>query len=456
MTAYPKNDSLNTPGFDALRKYLQDRRRQPVGEPGQFEEHEKELHRLLSICEAELLAEDLTRHDIDAPYIEVEGVRYRKALRAGQTYTGQAGPLRVERHLYEPVGGGRTICPLELRSGIVEGAWTPHAARIMTLMVAEVPPNDAERLIAQFGGMTPSASSLDRLPKLLSERWEENRIDWEAALRAGDKVPSKASMIAVSIDGVQVPLKKKELQERDQAKESSRYREAACGTVSYLDQEGNRLRTLRFGRMPEEKKRTLKAQLTAEFESAMEQRPDLTVVKIADGAADNWVFLRGLAGDEGAEILDFYHATTHLKSATDAVHGPETVGSKALFEVWKTTLKEDPEGADKIIRALVYRRDQATGKDKKILQKELGYFRSMREGMRYQAFKEENMPIGSGLVEAACKTVVAERLKQSGMRWTLRGGQGILTLRSLVQSERFETGWRLLSRSYHSEVRPAA
>jgi hypothetical protein len=455
MAAYPNSDPLNTPGFEALRKYLENRRGQAVGEPGQFEEHEKELHRLMSVCEAELLAGDLGRHDIDAPYIEVDGVRYRKALRAGQNYTGQAGQLRVERNLYEPVGGGRTICPLELRAGIVEGAWTPHAARIMTLMVAEVPPNDAEGLIAQFGGMTPSASSLDRLPKLLSERWEENRIDWERALRDGERVPSKASMIAVSIDGVHVPLKKKELKEKDQAENASKYREAGCGTVTYLDRDGNRLRTVRFARMPQEKKKILKAQLTAEFESAMKQKPGLTVVKIADGAGDNWEFLRGLAGRNEAEILDFYHATTHLKSATDAVYGAETPESKALFEVWKATLKEDPEGADKVIRAVAYRRDQAAGNSKKILEKELKFFRSMRDGMQYQAFREEKMPIGSGLVEAACKTLVSERLKQSGMRWTLRGGQGILTLRSLVQSERFESGWRLLSRSYHSEVRRA-
>ena len=92
--------------------------------------------------------------------------------------------MKVERNVYQPVGGGPSVCPLELRSGIVEGVWTPRAARIMATMVAEVPPSDAASIIAEFGGMTPSSSSLDRLPKLLSEQWEEHRLQWEDILRS--------------------------------------------------------------------------------------------------------------------------------------------------------------------------------------------------------------------------------------------------------------------------------
>lgn len=348
MAGYPSDDPLNSPGFQALRSYLVARRSKPVGGPGGFEEHEKELHRLLAACEAETLAEDLARHDIDVKYITVDGERHRKACRAPGTYTTAAGTVKVERNIYQPVGGGRTICPLELRAGIIEGAWTPRAARIMATMVTEVPPSDAARLIAEFGGMTPSGSSLDRLPKSLSERWEEHRVEWEEALRTQDRVPTEAATIAVSLDGVHVPLKKKEVE--DDPSNKNGYREASSGTVSYYDNDGNRLSTVRFGRMPEAKKRTLKAELEAEFKWAMSQRPDLEVVKIADGSPDNWEFLHALGGGRGWEILDFYHAATYLKKAADAVHGEETSLGKALFESWKTTLKEDPRGAEKVIR----------------------------------------------------------------------------------------------------------
>jgi hypothetical protein len=186
----------------------------------------------------------------------------------------------------------------------------------------------------------------------------------------------------------------------------------------------------------------------------MLQRPDLEVVKVADGAPDNWEFLGALGDGCGVEILDFYHAATHLKKAADAVHGAETLESRALFESWKTTLKEDPEGAEKILRAVRYRRDQAQGAARTILTTELEYFRTMRHGMEYAAYKERAFPIGSGVVEAACKTLVGERLKQSGMRWTLRGGQAILTLRSLMQSSRWENAWRILARSYKATIKP--
>ena len=182
--------------------------------------------------------------------------------------------------------------------------------------------------------------------------------------------------MAVSIDGVHAPMRKP----KDAPKEAS------CGTVTFLDKDAEPLKTIRYGRMPEKKKKTLKAQLRAEHDWALAQRPDLRVAKVADGAPDNWSFLGDLSSD-GPEILDFYHAATHLKTSADAVHGAETVESRALFESWKTTVKEDPTGADKVIRAITYRRDEATGKGKTTLARELEYFRTMRNGMEYQAYK---------------------------------------------------------------------
>jgi len=72
--------------------------------------------------------------------------------------------------------------------------------------------------------------------------------------------------------------------------------------------------------------------------------------------------------------------------------------------------------------------------------------------MNYAAYLREQLPIASGVVEAACKTLVTQRLKQSGMRWANPGGQAILTLRSLIQSERWESGWALLRENYQQPV----
>ena len=72
--------------------------------------------------------------------------------------------------------------------------------------------------------------------------------------------------------------------------------------------------------------------------------------------------------------------------------------------------------------------------------------------MKYADLAKNNLPIGSGVTEASCKTLVTQRMKCSGMRWDIAGGQGVLTARSLIQSERFDEGWNLLSASCKETV----
>jgi hypothetical protein len=79
----------------------------------------------------------------------------------------------------------------------------------------------------------------------------------------------------------------------------------------------------------------------------------------------------------------------------------------------------------------------------KKLKSELAYFRNNRHRMKYARAVDANYPIGSGVTEAACKTLVTQRLKCAGMRWDLNGGQGVLTVRSLIQSDLFDKGWAL-------------
>ncbi len=231
-----------------------------------------------------------------------------------------------------------------------------------------------------------------------------------------------------------------------------------CGTVSLYAADGQRLRTVRYGRMPESKKATLCQQLEAECQARMATRPLLRVVRLADGARENWRFLATLdlgvpAGQvEIWDIVDFYHACDHLKHATDLIWGEFSPEGKAEFARLKTLLKEKDDGVESVINALRYRVGRARGTKRQQLLKELTYFRHQRHRMAYAAYLREHLPIASGVVEAACKTLVTQRLKQSGMRWSVQGGQAILTLRSLIQSERWERGWALLRASYQQTV----
>ena len=227
------------------------------------------------------------------------------------------------------------------------------------------------------------------------------------------------------------------------------YREAGCATVSLVDGDGKRLHSVRMGRMPESNKATLNTMVAAEVEAVLAKRPDLTVVKLADGAKDNWTFLtRALPA--GVELIDFYHAVEHLKDAFDTAHGTDSPKAAAQFKKYRHLLRHEPDGVNSVIRALVYLRSKSPGNER--IAQVLGYFRGNRHRMRYADAKAQGLPIGSGVVEAACKTLVTERLKRSGMRWGPRGGQAILTLRSFVQSRRFDHAWSLLAQSYRTQV----
>ena len=123
--------------------------------------------------------------------------------------------------------------------------------------------------------------------------------------------------------------------------------------MSFYDAEGERLSTVRLARMPEKHKATLKDTLSEEIAAVLGQRPDLTLVKLADGAKDNWSYL-GTALPQGPEIIDFYHACDHLKSAFDAAYGENSSRSKAQFEKYRHLLRDEEEGVEKVIRALCH------------------------------------------------------------------------------------------------------
>ena len=400
---------------------------------GGFEDFERELHALFAQTQCAVTEEALARHDVDLPFVFIDGQMHRRACRCAQTYLTAAGAVSVTRTLYRARRGERAVAALERKVGIVEGYWTPLAARQGAMLVAHLTPRDAEEVLATLGHMQPSKSSLDRLPKALSARWEAQRETFEATVReATVEVPDVARAVVVSLDGVMAPMR-------------GRYREAGCATVSLVDGDGQRLHSIRMGRMPESHKATLKTMVAAEVEAVLGQRPDLTVVKLADGAKDNWTFLTRALPD-GVELIDFYHAAEHLKDAFDAAHGADSPKAAAQFEKYRHLLRHEPDGVERVIRALVYLRSKHPT-TRRIAQV-LGYFRGNRHRMRYADAKAKGLPIGSGVVEAACKTLGTERLKRSGMRWGPRGGQAILTLRSLVQSRRFQHAWSLLAKSY--------
>ena len=246
-----------------------------------FEHVERELHERFVEAEREMLGELLERLDVDVPSVEIAGRRYHRVLRSTETYTTAVGPVTAKRTLYR-CKGERAVVPMERRAGIVEGHWTPLAARQASCVVAQMTPSEGEALLRELG-----------------KHGRRRRARWTAcprgSVRAGRRTakgsnrrcarrwwcPMRRLTVAVSLDGVMVPMKDgRRGEKRERSRAAGRratgpagYQEAGCATLSFYDAEGERLDTLSLARMPEAKKATLKTMLSAELDTVLGRRP---------------------------------------------------------------------------------------------------------------------------------------------------------------------------------------
>jgi hypothetical protein len=267
-------------------KYIRDLKCAPL--PEDFASFEEELHKRLRELERSVVGDVLAKADIDAEALVVGGVTCRRVLRGTETYLTAAGPVTVERSLYKDRSDpdARSLCPMELRTGVVEGFWTPLASKQAAWVVAQMVPRQAEELFQRLGNMSPSKTSLDQLPKALSERWEDDRKSFETTLREATEIPPGTASIAVSIDGVLAPMKDGNAKDKRQAAAAEGrvpigpigYREVGCATLSFCDAKGNMLSAIRMARMPEAKKETVKSRLFVESRAVVRRPPALGLV----------------------------------------------------------------------------------------------------------------------------------------------------------------------------------
>ncbi|HVV00818.1 MAG TPA: ISKra4 family transposase, partial [Verrucomicrobiae bacterium] len=157
------------------------------------------------------------------------------------------------------------------------------------------------------------------------------------------------------------------------------------------------------------------------------------IVFIGDGAA--WIWELARVNFPGAIlILDFYHALQHVHGLVDALWGEETPEGKKTIKLWKRWLLKGK--ASQILAQAKEPLDSVL--DTEAARKEIGYLENNLERMTYGAFRKAGYFIGSGVVEAGCKTVIGKRMKCSGMFWSEEGGQGVLDLRCALLSNRLD------------------
>jgi hypothetical protein len=257
-------------------------------------------------------------------------------------------------------------------------------------------------------------------------------------------------VLAAGRDGIMVPLR------------GGKYREAATGTVCVHDRKGKRLGTVYLGQMPQAGQGALTDQLTALLNEVLrhcnDELPRLVYITDAGDHPSRYYeeVLRHMEDPrrpgqrlEWQWIVDFWHACGYVAKLKESLFGDKPAGW-AWFKKMRHWLKHRRQGVADLLRSATQLRNcrKRLGKAKaKLFDDGYGYLCRHAKWMAYARYRQLGLPIGSGVTEAACKIVFTQRLKQSGMTWTVEGGQVIIDLRVLVLSGVWPEAYRAYQQS---------
>jgi hypothetical protein len=373
-------------------------------------------------------AEALKRFDADGEPIEIGDAKWYSKGKLSKIYNTPYGVISVERHVYQRAEGGKTFCPMDDGARIIRKA-TPRFAKIVSHKFAHGAAVQVMDDLEQNHGRRCLKASLQDLATHVGTVVQTKEESWSYAT---PQLPGKVATVGIGVDGTCMLI-------CDQ-----KWREAMTGSLSLYDKHGERLHTIYVGAAPEYGKDMFFDRMEREIVRVKTLYPTAHFVGIADGARSNWDFL-GPHIDE--QILDFYHATQYLARAASAICKDGDEREQWLDENCHN-LKHKHHAAHRILRELEQAQtSKMTLEQRNDLQECITYFGNHLHQMRYARYLEKGMPIGSGVTEAACKTLVKQRLCCSGMRWTPEGAQIVLSLRALALTERrWDQFWQKINR----------
>src|SRR5215467_607825 len=403
---------------------------------------ERALSRLLREVGRRIMAWALNRlepeADDEAPSrVVFEGRLYRRRRKHPHEVDTLFGPVTLWRRLYEPCGRrGHAIHPLELRLGIAAGLATPALAERVGHWATDHTQNEVRDIIERDHGVSWSATSLRQLLGSLragmAPHREETQVDrvvrWFEQARAskGRFRPT----LSVGRDGIFVPLRGGVAQE------------GATATVSVLDRRGKRVGTAYLGQMPESGQGTLTDQLSSLLQATLSQVDSqlLRLVYVSDEGHHPRTYYHQVLKNmvdprrpwrrlEWIRIVDFYHACGYVQQLADTIFGAGDEAQNWAKEM-RHVLKTKADGVARVLKsASALRRRRGLRGQAKLYHQAYRYLKTRTPWMRYHSYQRQRLPRGSGITEAACKVVFTQRLKRSGMSWTIAGGQVILDLR---------------------------
>ena len=361
------------------------------------------------------------------------------------------GTITLWRHSYRCSrrdAGETAIFPLERRLGLVRGA-TPALAEA------------ASRYLAGAGATQRSV--LDRLDTQHAVKWGAERLRAVSAEMAGemagarhecqverlleylreadDSLGSRKPVLSVGRDGITL---------RDH--ETSSFEHATAGTVSVHDRAGKRLGTVCLGFAPEPGQPAMTKHMTALIEEVLNRwdGPLPRLCYVTDAGANETAYWRRVlkpmrhprtgAKLEWHRVIDYYHAAQRIWTMASALFGRDERGAVAWARRMCKLLKKK-NGPFRVLHAAARLRGKRALPEwrEKEYRKAYNYIRGRTKFMRYDEYARNHLPMGSGVTEAACKTIFTQRLKLSGMRWTKAGAQVILDLRVMLLSNIWQT-----------------
>ena len=232
--------------------------------------------------------------------------------------------------------------------------------------------------------------------------------------------PSEVSSVGFSLDCACMLL-------RDDG-----WRQAMVGSISLYDNEGERLHTTYLAQSPEHGKEKFLRNYEIEIAATKKRYQGKTYIGVADGAADNWTFLEK---HTSKQVLDFYHATEYLAKVSNAAFRRKFEAKDWLKQSCHT-LKHEIDGAKTLLKEMkTMLKKKITDKKKEEIRTAITYFTNHIHQMDYSTYLAEKIPIGSGVVEAACKVIVKQRMCNSGMRWSEEGAKNVLMLRCFNETD---------------------
>jgi len=357
------------------------------------------------------------------------------------------GPVQVSRPYYWCPDCHVGQSPADVELDIENTEFSPGVRRMQALVGQEAPFDHGREQMKVLAGLEVTAKSVERTAEALGadiaqrEQGEiPKTLPWDLPLVAAEPIP----ILYVQMDGTGVPVVKKETVGRHGKVEGqpAHTREVKLGCVftqTTWDQEGYPIRA------PDSTTYTGAVETAEEFgrrlyQEAWKRGWSHALIRVVMGDGAEWIWNLATLHFPGAiHIVDLYHARQHLWELARRLYPNDQGKQRAWMKAYQKRLldKGKIEKLVGVLRAIKSSNSEVAEK----IRTEADYFERNAERMRYPQFRRQHLFVGSGVIEAGCKTVVASRLKRSGMFWTVRGANAILALRCSLLNGRFEDYW---------------